>query len=242
MIHIIFTPDYEIHGNGVGSPMKLMVEPTYRNLDLFENYGAKLTIMAEVVEILKFKEYFETQGKDDYHYNDIIKQLKYAVIGGHDVQLHLHPTYFNAQLKNGVWEQDPRSYILKEETYDSLLMMIKQTKDFLMAKMHDYPYEVFAALLLDSQHRIICFHEFFFGSINSAAVHPRVIAQKVLSSNAAAIILVHNHPSGDPTASISDKKITEKIVSAMHLIDVQVLDHFIIGHGKSTSFAEKGWI
>ena len=137
MIHIIFTPDYEIHGNGVGSPMKLMVEPTYRNLDLFENYGAKLTIMAEVVEILKFKEYFETQGKDDYHYNDIIKQLKYAVMGGHDVQLHLHPSYFNAQLKNGVWEQDPRSYILKEETYDSLFMMIKQTKDFLMRTLID---------------------------------------------------------------------------------------------------------
>lgn len=137
MIHIIFTPDYEIHGNGVGSPMKLMVEPTYRNLDLFENYGAKLTIMADVAEILKFKEYFETQGKDDYHYNDIIKQLKYAVTSSHDVQLHLHPTYFNAQLKNGVWEQDPRSYILKEETYDSLLMMIKQTKDFLTQTLID---------------------------------------------------------------------------------------------------------
>ncbi|NNL22571.1 MAG: hypothetical protein HKO83_14720 [Ignavibacteriaceae bacterium] len=67
----------------------------------------------------------------------IIKQLKYAVIGGHDVQLHLHPTYFNAQLKNGAWEQDPGSYILKEETYDSLFMMIKQTKDFLTRTLID---------------------------------------------------------------------------------------------------------
>ena len=117
-----------------------------------------------------------------------------------------------------------------------------QTKAFLHAKMHHLPYEVFAALLLDTQHRVICFHEFFFGSIDSATVHPRVIAQKVLAENAAAIILVHNHPSGDPTASISDKKITKKIISAMQLIDVRVLDHFIIGDKKCTSFAEKGWI
>ena len=117
-----------------------------------------------------------------------------------------------------------------------------QTKAFLNAKMHHLPYEVFAALLLDTQHRIIRFHEFFFGSIDNASVHPRIIAQKVLAENAAAIILVHNHPSGDPTASIADKKITEKIISAMQLIDVRVLDHFIIGHEKCTSFAENGWI
>ncbi|MFT6986968.1 MAG: DNA repair protein RadC [Psychromonas sp.] len=117
-----------------------------------------------------------------------------------------------------------------------------QTKAFLNAKMHHLPYEVFAALLLDTQHRVILFHEFFFGSIDSATVHPRIIAQKVLAENAAAIILVHNHPSGDPTASLADKKITEKIIAAMHLIDVRVLDHFIIGDKKCTSFAENGWI
>jgi len=122
------------------------------------------------------------------------------------------------------------------------LTSASQTKAFLYAKMHNLSYEVFAALLLDTQHRVICFHEFFFGSIDSATVHPRIIAQKVLSVNAAAIILVHNHPSGDPTASIADKKITEKIISAMQLIDVRVLDHFIVGHEKSTSFAENGWI
>ena len=122
------------------------------------------------------------------------------------------------------------------------LTSASQTKAFLSAKMHNLPYEVFAALLLDTQHRVIRFHEFFFGSIDNATVHPRIIAQKVLTENAAAIILVHNHPSGDPTASIADKKITEKIVSAMQLIDVRVLDHFIIGHEKCTSFAENGWI
>ena len=137
MIHIIFTSDYEIHGNGAGSPYKLMIEPTYRNLDLFDEYGAKLTIMAEMAEILKFKEYFDTHEKDNYYYNDIMKQLKFAVTSNHDVQLHIHPTYFKAQLNNKGWEQNPMSYILREETYDSLFMMIKQTKDFLTRTLID---------------------------------------------------------------------------------------------------------
>lgn len=135
-----------------------------------------------------------------------------------------------------------RRYLQEPMQKGQPLTSAAQTKAFLNAKMHDLPYEVFAALLLDTQHRIICFHEFFFGSIDNATVHPRIIAQKVLTENAAAIILVHNHPSGDPTPSIADKKITEKIISAMQLIDVRVLDHFIIGHEKCTSFAEKGWI
>ena len=135
-----------------------------------------------------------------------------------------------------------RRYFQEPLQKGEALTSASQTKSFLISKMQGYPYEVFAALLLDTQHQVICFHEFFFGSIDSATVHPRVIAQKVLHENAAAIILVHNHPSGDPTASISDRKITEKIISAMQLIDVRVLDHFIIGHQKTTSFAEKGWI
>ena len=135
-----------------------------------------------------------------------------------------------------------RRYLQEPLKKGEALTSAAQTKAFLSAKMHHLPYEVFAALLLDTQHRVIRYHEFFFGSIDSATVHPRVIAQKVLAENAAAIILVHNHPSGDPTASIADKKITEKIISAMQLIDVRVLDHFIIGHEKCTSFAENGWI
>ena len=119
---------------------------------------------------------------------------------------------------------------------------VQQTSDFLIAKMHDLPYEVFAAFLLDNQHRVICFHDFFFGTIDSSSVHPRIIAQKCLSDNAAAIILVHNHPSGNLMASEADKAITLKIVSVMKLIDVRVLDHFIVAGNGYISFAEKGWI
>lgn len=135
-----------------------------------------------------------------------------------------------------------RRYLQEPLQEGGQLTSVAQTKEFLIAKMQAYQQEVFAAILLNTQHQIICFHEFFFGSIDNATVHPRIIVQRVLRDNAAAIILVHNHPSGDPTASLCDRKITEKIVNAMQLIDVQVLDHFIVGHQKITSFAEKGWI
>lgn len=135
-----------------------------------------------------------------------------------------------------------RRYLQEPLKKGDVLSSVTEVKAFLTAKMRDLPYEVFAALLLDSQHRIIRFHEFFFGSIDSAQVHPRVIVQKVLQENAAAIILVHNHPSGDPTASEADKNITQRLTQALQLIDVKILDHFIVGEGKCTSFAEKGWI
>ena len=91
MLKVIFTLDYEIHGNGDGCPYALMVEPTNRMMRQFEAYGAKLTIMADVAEILKFKEYKEEFGRDDYHYDAIAEQLRDAIRRGHDVQLHPTP-------------------------------------------------------------------------------------------------------------------------------------------------------
>src|ERR1035441_90826 len=82
VVRVIFTLDYEIHGNGEGCPYELMVEPTARLLRLFDAYGAKLTIMADIAEILKFKEYAGQLGKDDYHYKDIAAQLQGAIRSG----------------------------------------------------------------------------------------------------------------------------------------------------------------
>ena len=110
MLNVIFTLDYEIHGNGEGCPYELMIEPTRRLLDLFDQYGAKLTIMADVAEILKFKEYKEQCGRDDYHYESIAEQLRETIRRGHDVQLHLHTSYFNARHENGRWQQDWSEY------------------------------------------------------------------------------------------------------------------------------------
>jgi hypothetical protein len=131
MLNIIFTLDYEIHGNGDGSPRDLMVAPTARMLDLFDEYGAKLTIMADVAEILKFREYKEQFGRDDYHYEAIVAQLKNAIERGHDVQLHLHCSYFNARFENGSWVQDWSEYNFAGLSEQRLNEVLRIGKDFL---------------------------------------------------------------------------------------------------------------
>lgn len=90
--------------------MELMVEPTARMLRVFDQYGAKLTIMADVAEILKFKEYADTRGQDAYHYREVVAQLQQAIRGGHDVQLHIHASYFNATHDGRSWRQDWSEY------------------------------------------------------------------------------------------------------------------------------------
>lgn len=131
MLHLIFTLDYEIHGNGQGCPLALMVEPTERLLRLFDAYGAKLTVMADVAEILKFKEHKDTHGCDTYGYEAIVDQLRRAVAGGHDVQLHLHSSYFNARLSQGHWDQDWSEYDFASLPYERMSTMIRRGKQFL---------------------------------------------------------------------------------------------------------------
>lgn len=115
------------------------------------------------------------------------------------------------------------------------------TKDFLSFKLGKYEREVFAILLLDNQHRIIEYKELFFGTIDSASIHPREVVKTVLEFNAAAVMFVHNHPSGHVEPSDSDRRITARLKDALALIDVRVLDHFIVGE-ECFSFAEKGLI
>lgn len=115
----------------------------------------------------------------------------------------------------------------------------KATKDFLSFKLGRYDREVFAVMLLDSQHKLIDYRELFFGTINSASIHPREVVKAVLTDNAAAVIFTHNHPSGETKPSQADISITNQLKSALALIDVQVLDHVIVG-SSATSMAELG--
>ena len=131
MLRIIFTLDYEIHGNGEGCPRALMVEPTDRLLRLFDEYGARLTIMADAAEILKFREYKEKTGRDDFHYDAIAEQLRSALARGHDVQLHLHSSYFRAHHDQGRWVQEWSEYDFAGLSYDRMAWMIREGKDFL---------------------------------------------------------------------------------------------------------------
>lgn len=115
-------------------------------------------------------------------------------------------------------------------------------KRYLQIQLRDRPYEVFAMLLLDNQHRVLQFCELFFGTIDAASVYPREIVRSVLKHNAAAVILCHNHPSGVAEPSRADRHITERLCAALRLIDVRVLDHLVIGDGDPVSFAERGWL
>ena len=115
-------------------------------------------------------------------------------------------------------------------------------KDYLRLKMAAYEREVFAVLLLDSQHRLISYEELFFGTIDAASVYPREVVKLVLHRNAAAVIFAHNHPSGMPEPSEADKRITERLKTALATIDVSALDHFVVGHQDVVSFAERGWL
>lgn len=114
------------------------------------------------------------------------------------------------------------------------------TKRYLMAALRGYQQEVFACLFLDNQHRMISFEKLFYGTINCVAVHPREVIKKALQHSAAAVIFAHNHPSGMSHPSFEDKAMTKKLVVALELIDVRLIDHFIIGDSVVTSFAELG--
>lgn len=117
---------------------------------------------------------------------------------------------------------------------------VEQTQAYLIAKLRDQPHEVFAMLLLDSQHRLIKYRPMFYGTIDSASVYPRVLVQQALLDNAAAVILAHNHPSGIAEPSQADKSITKRVIDAFNLMDIKVLDHFVIGDGIAVSFAQRG--
>jgi DNA repair protein RadC len=112
-------------------------------------------------------------------------------------------------------------------------------KDCIKLKLTPLEHEVFVCLFLDNQHRVIACDELFRGTIDGASIYPREVVKATLKHNAAALILAHNHPSGISEPSQADKVITEKLKTALALIDVRVLDHFIVGESVY-SFAEHG--
>lgn len=114
------------------------------------------------------------------------------------------------------------------------------TKRFLSHRLKNYPHEVFAALFLDNQNRIICYEELFHGTINESNIYPREMVKCGLKHNAAKVILAHNHPSGSITPSEADQETTLLLQKALSLVNIEVLDHIIIGHNQTLSFAEAG--
>lgn len=116
------------------------------------------------------------------------------------------------------------------------------TKSWLQLYLARQEREVFVVLYLDNQHRLLEHETLFLGTISHTEIHPREIVKSALRYNAAAVLIAHNHPSGITDASEADKRITSRIVNALDLIEVRVLDHFIIGNNEVLSFAEQGWL
>ncbi len=109
-------------------------------------------------------------------------------------------------------------------------------------RLRGQPHEVFAVLYLDTRHRALGFEELFRGGIDGAEVHPRILVQRALAHGAAAAIIGHNHPSGSPDPSAADRAVTARIKQALALVDVRLLDHFVIGDGPPTSMAQRGLV
>ncbi|MFQ5469750.1 MAG: RadC family protein [Gammaproteobacteria bacterium] len=115
-----------------------------------------------------------------------------------------------------------------------------ETTAYLRIKFADYKNEVFCTIFLDNRHRVLSFEEMFQGTVDGSSVHPRVVVQRALEINAAAVIFAHNHPSGIAEPSHSDEQITRRLKDALALVDVRVLDHIVVGVTETTSMAEKG--
>ncbi|GAB6043436.1 RadC family protein [Endothiovibrio diazotrophicus] len=145
-----------------------------------------------------------------------------------------------AQLQASV--EMSRRYLEAELRRGSPLTNTAATRRYFATRLRHYPYEVFCVLYLDNSHRVIRFEELFRGTVDGTAVHAREVVRQALAHNAAAVIFAHNHPSGAREPSRADVALTERLANALGLMDIRVLDHFVVGDGEPVSLAELGLV
>lgn len=138
--------------------------------------------------------------------------------------------------------QVARRYLRDKARGKTFLSSSKVVFDYLFHSMRDQKREIFKVLFLNRKNELISDQDVFLGSLTGSAVYPREIMILALENKAAALVFVHNHPSGDPNPSVEDRKLTRDLVWASHLLTIQVLDHVIIGHNTYYSFADEGII
>ena len=168
-----------------------------------------------------------------------LRALLEADLPAFSAHLGLGPAKF-AQLQ-AVLEM-ARRHLAERLRRDSALESPQAVRDYLKAQLRHEPHEVFGCLFLDTRHRVLAFEALFQGSIDGASVYPRQVVKRALAHNAAALILVHNHPSGVAEPSQADRLLTQRLKEALGLIEVRVLDHFVVGDGEPQSLAELGWL
>lgn len=168
-----------------------------------------------------------------------LRALLEADLGSFSRQLGLGPAKFS-QLQ-AVLEMG-RRHLAERLRRDSALESPQAVRDYLKSLLRHEHHEVFGCMFMDSKHRMLAFEVLFRGSIDSASVYPRQVVKRALAHNAAAVIFCHNHPSGVPEPSEADRTLTQRLTEALDLIEVRVLDHFIVGDGEPLSMVEHGWM
>ena len=126
---------------------------------------------------------------------------------------------------------------LKQQT---LFSSPEAVRDYLQLQLGSRPHEIFAVMFLDSQHRLIVLEELFRGTLTQTSVYPREVVVRALALNAASVVLAHNHPSGTAQPSRADEALTQTLKAALGLVDVRVLDHFVVTSTEAVSMAERG--
>jgi len=139
--------------------------------------------------------------------------------------LELCTRYFAAELERGHALTDPQA-----------------AGRYFAQRLRGQPREIFAALFLDTRHRALAFEELFHGTVDGAEVHPREVVRRALAHNASAVIVGHNHPSGNAEPSAADRSVTARLKQSLALVDVRLLDHFVVGDGTPVSMAARGWL
>ena len=167
------------------------------------------------------------------------KEEAICVAKADDRFVDLKPSELNEQEKRSIVTLATKVLAFKFRA-GRALSSPEETRTYLRLKLADYRNEVFGCLFLDNRHRVIALRELFQGTIDGASVHPRVVVQQALDINAAALVFFHNHPSGVAEPSRADEMLTRRLCDALALVDVRVLDHFVVSGGESVSFAESG--
>jgi len=154
-----------------------------------------------------------------------------------DGSLHIHGMYTIHELADMICEGASDYFLTGQDPMTSP----DEVRKFLTSQLAHLDSELFCVMFMDNRHRVISFDKMFQGTIDGASVHPRVVVKRALEHNASAVILTHNHPSGITDPSQADIALTNRLKEALALIDVRVLDHFIVGDGV-ISFSERGMI
>ncbi|HHQ4563312.1 TPA: RadC family protein [Aeromonas veronii] len=162
--------------------------------------------------------------------------LHHKLIAGEQPGTYLVTGLINEEDLLSIANQIARQKLAKGEAITDKHLAQQALQTLLQSREH----EVFAMLFLDNQHRVLAYEELFHGTLSSASVYPREVVKRALALNAAALMLVHNHPSGHPEPSRADIEITQRLQSALALVDIRTLDHLVVGGEGIVSLAERG--